>query len=320
MAGLFSVIIPVYNRAHCVTEALDSVKAQTWRPIEVIVVEDGSTDDSLAVVQKWAANNQEPETLVVKIIAQANAGACVARNRGLEAASGDWIQFLDSDDLLQPHRLKTLAAIFENEEADFIHTGFEGFDPETGKVTETRYGRLKNTLIEQAAMGVHWPITAREAFTADLLRSCEPWRGDMVCFQDREYVDRVLLVAKKPIVVREVSVSVRRGGGERISDRHKTREGRQCRIRCERSLVEGLRGRDDLALPYRQELRERIYALGLRCAIAGWPDLAGECLAIGDRVEGCASPKGRALRLLLASGKPGSCLYSLWKGRRTKAA
>ena len=101
-----SVIIPTYNRAKYVSDALDSVWAQSYRPVEVIVVDDGSTDDTRAVVDEWKRSHQE-DRFKLSYRYQENAGAPAARNHGLRVASGRWIKFLDSDDVLHSDALKT---------------------------------------------------------------------------------------------------------------------------------------------------------------------------------------------------------------------
>mgnify|MGYP000081809677 CR=1 FL=1 len=104
---LVSVIIPTYNRATLVTEAMDSVRNQTYRPIECIVVDDGSTDDTREVVADWKREH-ETNKLTVRLLRQQNRGAPAARNRGMEAASGGFLLFLDSDDRLVPDAVALL--------------------------------------------------------------------------------------------------------------------------------------------------------------------------------------------------------------------
>lgn len=94
---LVSVIIPVYNGARYLRPALESVFAQTYRPFEVIVVDDGSTDDSGVIAQSF------PD---VRYIRQSNQGVAAARNHGVEAACGEFYAFLDQDDLWVPEKLK----------------------------------------------------------------------------------------------------------------------------------------------------------------------------------------------------------------------
>lgn len=100
-AGVVSTIIPVHNRAGLLTEAVASLLAQTYRPIEVIIVDDGSTDDTAAVAQALAARH--PGEIIY--LRQDRAREWRARNHGLQVATGEFIQFLDSDDLISPEKL-----------------------------------------------------------------------------------------------------------------------------------------------------------------------------------------------------------------------
>ena len=139
---LVSVIIPVYNGARYLGAALESVFAQTYREFEVIVVDDGSTDESGVIAQGFSD---------VRYLQQTNQGVAAARNHGLEAARGEFFAFLDQDDLWTPDKLKlqveyllshpdvgytltqqkyfldpggTLPAWFRKELFDSVHTGW----------------------------------------------------------------------------------------------------------------------------------------------------------------------------------------------------
>lgn len=101
MAGAgpsFSVIIAVYNGAATIRRAIDSVLAQTYAPSQLIVVDDGSSDGTAEAVRSYGDR--------VRYIYHANAGVSAARNRGAEVASGDWLAFLDADDVYYPDRLR----------------------------------------------------------------------------------------------------------------------------------------------------------------------------------------------------------------------
>ena len=102
---MISVVIPLYNKAQSIRKTLDSVLAQTYTDYEVIVVDDGSTDDSFAVAKQVIGERLEVRG---KVIRQANAGVSAARNAGIMAASGEYIAFLDGDDLWHPEYLATL--------------------------------------------------------------------------------------------------------------------------------------------------------------------------------------------------------------------
>lgn len=96
--GMVSTIIPVFNRADMLRECVASVLAQTWSSWEIVIVDDGSKDGTMAVAQALASGNPGR----IRVLSQANAGPGPARQAGLESASGEYIQFLDSDDLLAP--------------------------------------------------------------------------------------------------------------------------------------------------------------------------------------------------------------------------
>jgi glycosyltransferase involved in cell wall biosynthesis len=100
-----SIVIPTYNRARLLREALQSALAQTHADGEVIVVDDGSTDETAAVVAECGDT--------VRYLRQENAGVAAARNRGAGAATGDYLHFLDSDDILHPQAIERLLALLE---------------------------------------------------------------------------------------------------------------------------------------------------------------------------------------------------------------
>ena len=101
----FSVILPTFNRGRLLHDALDSIFVQGVPDVQVIVVDDGSTDDTEAVVAAYGRN--------VQYVRQKNSGAAGARNTGLNLATGRLISFLDSDDVWMPGKMKAELSIFE---------------------------------------------------------------------------------------------------------------------------------------------------------------------------------------------------------------
>jgi GT2 family glycosyltransferase len=99
MSALVSIVIPAHNSARWLAATLESALAQTWPHQEIIVVDDGSTDGTAAVARSFAARR-------VQVLTQPNRGAAAARNTGLARARGDYVQFLDADDLLAPDKLE----------------------------------------------------------------------------------------------------------------------------------------------------------------------------------------------------------------------
>jgi O-antigen biosynthesis protein len=116
-----SVVVPTYNRAHVITRTLQTVLAQTFNDVEVLVVDDGSTDDTEQVVRSCTDGR------VHYLRQPANAGVSAARNRGLREARGEFIAFLDSDDEWMPRKLELQVALFRRvpEEVGLIYTGVE---------------------------------------------------------------------------------------------------------------------------------------------------------------------------------------------------
>ena len=100
-----SVVIPAYNAARYIGRALDSVLAQTYKPDEIIVVDDGSTDDTADIVETYSSQ--------VRLIRRESAGASVARNSGINAAKSEWIAFLDGDDEWLPEKLQLQSQLLE---------------------------------------------------------------------------------------------------------------------------------------------------------------------------------------------------------------
>ena len=112
---MISVIVPTYNRVHQLPRALDSILCQSCSPKEIIVVDDGSTDETSALM-----TSEYPEIVFIQ---QQNTGVSSARNVGIKRASGDWIAFLDSDDEWLPEKLEIqMKALYENPGEKICHT------------------------------------------------------------------------------------------------------------------------------------------------------------------------------------------------------
>ena len=120
--GLVTVVIPCFNAAPYVGAAIKSALNQTYDRVEVVVIDDGSTDDSLAVVRSYDSR--------ITFLAKANAGACAARNDGLQLAKGEFVQFLDADDWLEPDAIANRISSFTGDEGlvfgDRIHVSDDG--------------------------------------------------------------------------------------------------------------------------------------------------------------------------------------------------
>lgn len=123
---LVSIIVPVYNVEKYIVETMDCVRKQTYPHWELLLVEDGSRDKSVAVIEEYIRQTGDER---IKLIRQPeNMGAARARNRGLEEAAGRYIAYLDADDLWVPEKLQKEITFMQEKDAAFAFTGYEFAD------------------------------------------------------------------------------------------------------------------------------------------------------------------------------------------------
>lgn len=158
-----SVVIPAYNAVRFLPETVASALSQTWRDFEIIVVDDGSTDGTDA----WAARHPDRR---VRLIRQPNRGAATARNRGIAAATGDYIALLDADDLWEPTKLEQQVALLDcRPEVGLVHTAVCYIDEnggETGRMLDT-YGDgdvWREVVLHMLVRCGSTPLVRRECF------------------------------------------------------------------------------------------------------------------------------------------------------------
>ncbi|HET9440607.1 MAG TPA: glycosyltransferase family 2 protein [Longimicrobiales bacterium] len=131
--GLVSVIIPTYNRAHIIGETIESVLAQTYQPIEIIIIDDGSTDNTSDVVAKYGS--------ALRYLKQANAGVAAARNTAFGIARGEFIALIDSDDRWRPWKIELQVAFMKRwPSAGMVWTDMAAIN-ETGDLVAETYLR-----------------------------------------------------------------------------------------------------------------------------------------------------------------------------------
>jgi hypothetical protein len=170
--GLVTTIIPVYNRARMLREAVASVVAQTYRPIEIVIVDDGSTDDTPAAADQLAEHHPE-----VRVIHKENSGVGMARETGRLAARGEFVQHLDSDDVLYPDKFSlAVAGLRQHPECDVSYcwtrvrlddgTFDEGPAKRTGERIDTMFPAMLHS---------RWWHTITPLYRASLLDRAGPW-------------------------------------------------------------------------------------------------------------------------------------------------
>ena len=209
-----SVVIPSYNRADLIGETLANVLGQSRPPDEVIVVDDGSTDDSTRVVEGFGDR--------VTLIRQANAGPGAARNRGLAAARGELIQFMDSDDLWSLNKLEAQERALIASDADFAYSPWLQARLEGGQARHADPAIQQHPLPpSRSPMGWYlrgWVIVFQCClFRRSVLDTVGPYREDLMPSEDSELLFRILKSGARPVHVPAALVLYRFHGGEQIS-------------------------------------------------------------------------------------------------------
>jgi GT2 family glycosyltransferase len=212
------VIIPCYNAAPWIGMTLESVFSQTWSDLEVIVVDDGSTDGSAELVEAFGRGR--PLTLV----RQQKRGASAARNVGLARANGEFVQLLDADDLIDPDKIAVQMARLEGQPravASARWGRFYGRPEDTHFQTETVSRDLNSLewLIEARADGLGMMFPALWLIPMPIVRAAGPWREDLSLADDTEYFTRVLLAADRVLFCEAARARYRSGISGSLSGR-----------------------------------------------------------------------------------------------------
>ncbi|MFA6286231.1 MAG: glycosyltransferase family A protein [Opitutaceae bacterium] len=193
MPPLVSILIPCHNAARWVSETLDSALAQTWPRTEVIVVDDGSRDDSAAIIARYADRG-------VKLIPQPNRGAGAARNAALAAAKGDFVQFLDADDLIAPDKIALQMQRLITASPRHIASGewarFTDDPAKAGFVPEPSWRDLSGLEFQLLHYESGWMMQpAAWLCPRALLDEAGPWDETLSLNDDGEYFSRVMLAS-----------------------------------------------------------------------------------------------------------------------------
>lgn len=129
--ALVSVIVPIYNTVNYLERCVDSIRRQTWRNLEIILVDDGSTDNSGAMAEKIAMEDRR-----VKVFHKENGGSSSARNLGISQAKGDYIGFVDSDDYIEPEMYERLLAVALSEQLLMVQVSRDEIDEQGNRMAD----------------------------------------------------------------------------------------------------------------------------------------------------------------------------------------
>lgn len=194
MNPLISIIVPTYNVEKYIRTCIESILAQTYRNIEVIIVNDGSTDQSLAVISDLICSHHN-----IKVINQKNQGLSVARNTGIDAATGKYIAFVDPDDKIKPDFVSSLYQIADKTGADIVRGSFRDFNGNIPKGwvpdfnVPTNYGTI---VLDQFLSSNISFVVWSSIYRLDFINSNHIRFTPGILFEDADFTIRAYMLAK----------------------------------------------------------------------------------------------------------------------------
>lgn len=173
--NLISIIVPIYNIEQYIRRCINSILCQTYSNIEIILVDDGSTDTSGVICDEFAQNDSR-----IKVIHKDNEGLVRARKSGLRIAKGEYIGFVDGDDYIEPDMFEKLLEVASKNKADMVHAGYESEDKlylpwSDSEIIIDKENRLR--VFEKYVLGIKEktvlaPSVCVKFFTEDLIKKC----------------------------------------------------------------------------------------------------------------------------------------------------
>lgn len=212
-----SILIPAYNAAAFLSQTIESALGQDWPAVEVIVVDDGSRDDTLAVARRYAADGR------VRVATQPNAGASAARNHAFSLATGEWIQYLDADDLLHSHKVRAQLECLHQRPGVQLSSSAWGMFYEVPDEQALR----PNALWQDYADSVQWLLTAWSQGVwmqpsawlthRTLIEAAGSWNEQLSLHDDGEFFSRVVLASRAIVFCAAAKSFYRKGLSDSLS-------------------------------------------------------------------------------------------------------
>lgn len=268
LPGLVSTIIPVFNRASLLREAVQSVLDQTYRPIEIIIVDDESTDDTPECIRELISAN--PET--IRSARQKNSGPGAARETGRLMAHGEFIQYLDSDDRLLPEKFaRQVLALAEQPEAGvaYCYTRYLRIGEAPYPAPWKGSGRTLSSMFP-TFLNERWWDTPTPLYRRSVCDRAGPWTN-LRLEEDWEYDCRIAALDTKLVHCLDFLVEVRDHGGERLCRGHALDPKRlKIRSQSQRLILEhAVRAGLNEASPNMQQFSRSLFLLSRQCGAAG---------------------------------------------------
>jgi glycosyltransferase involved in cell wall biosynthesis len=210
MEPLVSILIPAYNAEKYISETVKSALAQTWPKKEIIIVDDGSRDDTVKIARQFSSPT-------VSIVTQPNSGASVARNKAFSLCQGDFVQWLDADDLIAPNKISDQVRAWKESpgKGDLLSTGWGYFVCRREKAQFTPSSLWRDLspaewLLLKFSTN-HFMQTSVWLVSRELSTAAGPWNERLTLDDDGEYFCRVVLASERVRFVPGNNVFYRKG-------------------------------------------------------------------------------------------------------------
>ena len=243
MKALVSILIPAYNAERWIADTIRSAIGQTWPRKEIIVVDDGSADRTVAVARQFSSAN-------VQVVTQKNQGAAATRNHALSLSQGDYIQWLDADDLLSPDKVSRQLEVAKWQDSRTLLSSAWGFF-----VYRTDRAKFSSTSLWRDLSPVEWLLrklgenlhmqTATWLVSRELTEAAGPWDIRLFVDDDGEYFCRVILAANDIRFVPEAKVFYRITSENRLSNIGQSDRKKEAMLLSMRLHVDYIRSLED---------------------------------------------------------------------------
>ena len=186
-----SVIIPVYNTGNYLKKCLDSILNQTLKEIEIIIVNDGSSDNSLDIIKRYMKKNKN-----IILINKENGGQGSARNMGISRATGEYISFVDSDDFIDEEMLEEMYLTAKENDSDIVICNISDLNEKSGSTRDVSLNLKEDVSIQEAIL-YSVPSVVNKIYRRELLQDNKLFFNEKIWYEDFPYSIQLLVHAKK---------------------------------------------------------------------------------------------------------------------------
>lgn len=282
-SGLVTVIVPVFNRPEMLRQAVTSAVTQTYRNLEIVIVDDQSTDDTPRVIDELRASDSR-----IRSIRRTNGGPGLARETGRQTAEGEFIQYLDSDDLLLPRKLELQVAALQAQPEAGIAYGIVRYRDVAGNLIQCDWKPANQVVstIFPSFLVARWWETVSPLFRRSVTDAAGPWTS-LRLEEDWEYDARIGSLGVHLAFV-EAEVGEHRDHPKERLSRGAGTDPRRLRDRAEahlRIFAHAQRAGVDPATPEFRKFARELFHLARQCGAAGLAEASRQLLATARSID-----------------------------------